>query len=240
MADIMSTSVRYTGRYGTMPSPNQASQLANARSKISSRFSRPTQPLAFRTHNYELERATGGRATSSNAGCRARVLSFVPGAEGRLWLRWMATDNPASGGVTMSLPAPLRRHRAALSGNPTRSPAALSLPSRATEAPLIRMWAAQSDLLGYRTPCAREGQHPRVSATRRWYDAPLTRPMWSGDRRLAVQVLVAASPARTRCGSHSAGQHSSPAGHLANSAAGAATSQKPRTGNGGYLVPKTF
>ena len=45
--------------------------------------------------------------------------------------------------------------------------AALSLPSRAAEAPPVRKRAALPDLLGYRTSFAREGQHPKVSATRR-------------------------------------------------------------------------
>ena len=43
---------------------------------------------------------------------------------------------------------------------------------------------------------ARAGQHPKVSATRKQYDAPLTRPKaapWR-NRRLAVQVLLTASP----------------------------------------------
>jgi hypothetical protein len=52
------------------------------------------------------------------------VLTFVPGAEGRLWLRWMAAGNPTSLGVTTSVPAPLRRHRAAspLIGRPSPRP----------------------------------------------------------------------------------------------------------------------
>ena len=52
------------------------------------------------------------------------VLTFVPGAEGRLWLRWMTAGNPTSFGVTTSVPAPLRRHRAAspLIGRPSPRP----------------------------------------------------------------------------------------------------------------------
>jgi hypothetical protein len=56
------------------------------------------------------------------------------------------------------------------------------------------MSVLHSNALGYRTSFAREGQHRKVSATREWHDAPLARPTRSGDRRLAVQVLLKASP----------------------------------------------
>jgi len=113
-----------------------------ARSKISSRSTRPSRPTSFRAHNHQLKRATGVRNTSSNAGRRARVLSFVPAGEAP----WRAPGRVSS-------------YRTSLS-------AALSLPSRATDAPPVRKRAALSDLLGYRTSSAREGQHPKVSATR--------------------------------------------------------------------------
>ena len=109
-----------------------------ARRKVSSRSTRPPQPTSFRAHNHQLKRATGVRPLLSNVGRRARVLSFVPGAEGRLSLRRMAAGNPTSCGVTTSLPAPLRRHRAAFCGYRTSLSAALSLPSRATGAPPVR------------------------------------------------------------------------------------------------------
>ena len=123
-----------------------------ARSKVSSRSTRPSRPTSFRAHNHETKRATGVRDTSSNAGRRARVLSFVP-----------------AGSAPLRAPGRVSSYRTPVS-------AALSLPSRATEAPPVRKRAALSDLLCYRTSFAREGQHPKVSATRRWYDAPLTRP----------------------------------------------------------------
>jgi hypothetical protein len=84
----------------------------------------------------------------------------------------------AARGCCRSCPPAPRRcgHRAAFCGIRTSLSAALSLPSRATEAPPIRKRAALSDLLGFRTSLAREGQHPKVSATRQQYDAPLTRP----------------------------------------------------------------
>ena len=163
------------------------SQLADARSKVSSRSTRPSRPTSFRAHNHEWKRATGVRNTSSNAGRRARVLSFVP-----------------AGSAPLRAPGRVSSYRTSLS-------AALSLPSRATEAPPVRKRAALSDLLGYRTSFAREGQHPKVSATRKLYDAPLTRP-----RRLrgATEARCAGAPY-----GQSAGQHSSPYGHLADSAA---------------------
>jgi hypothetical protein len=55
-----------------------------ARSKVSSRSTRPSRPTSFRAHNHETKRATGVRAISSNAGCRARVLSFVAAGEAPL------------------------------------------------------------------------------------------------------------------------------------------------------------
>ena len=123
--------------------PRKGSQLACARSKVSSRSTRPSRPTSFRAHNHQLKRATGVRDTSSNAGRRARVLSFVPAGEAP----WRSPGRVSS-------------YRTSLS-------AALSLPSRATEAPPVRKRAALSDLLGYRTSFAREGQHPKVSATRK-------------------------------------------------------------------------
>ena len=122
--------------------PRTGSQLADARRKVSSRSTRPSRPTSFRAHNHETKRATGARDTSSNAGRRARVLSFVPAGEAP----WRSPGRVSS-------------YRTSLS-------AALSLPSRATEAPPVRKRAALSDLLGYRTSFAREGQHPKVSATR--------------------------------------------------------------------------
>ena len=174
-------------------SPKQG-QLACARSKVSSRSTRPSRPTSFRAHNHETKRATGVRDTSSNAGHRARVLSFVP-----------------AGSAPLRAPGRVSSYRTPLS-------AALSLPSRATEAPPVRKLAALSDLLGYRTSFAREGQHPKVSATRRYYDAPLTRP-----KRLrgATEARCAGAPY-----GQSAGQHSSPYGHLADSAASATPPQQ--------------
>jgi hypothetical protein len=85
-----------------------------ARSKVSSRSTRPSRPTSFRAHNHELKRATGVRDTSSNAGRRARVLSFVPAgsaplrAPGRLlWLSDVTLGGPLTalardGGPTSS------------------------------------------------------------------------------------------------------------------------------------------
>jgi len=107
--------------------PSRRSQFARSRN----RFTLTT-----------TKRATGVRDTSSNAGRRARVLSFVP-----------------AGSAPLRAPGRVSSYRTSLS-------AALSLPSRATEAPPVRKRAALPDLLGYRTSFAREGQHPKVSATR--------------------------------------------------------------------------
>jgi hypothetical protein len=128
----------------------------------------------------------------------------------------------AARGCCRSCPPAPRRcgHRAAFCGYRTPVSAALSLPSRATEAPPVRKRAALSDLLGYRTSFAREGQHPKVSATRRWYDAPLTRPL---RLRGATEARCAGAPY-----GQSAGQHSSPYGHLADSAASATPPQHHR------------
>ena len=123
--------------------PTQRKSARCARSKVSSRSTRPSRPTSFRAHNHEWKRATGVRDTSSNAGRRARVLSFVP-----------------AGSAPLRAPGRVSSYRTSLS-------AALSLPSRATEAPPVRKRAALSDLLGYRTSFAREGQHPKVSATRK-------------------------------------------------------------------------
>ena len=90
----------------------------------------------------------------------------------------------------------------------TRQPSASALPPAV---PSLR--PALSDLLGYRTSFAREGQHPKVSATREWYDAPLTRPL---RLRGATEARCAGAPY-----GQSARQHSSPYGHLADSAASA-------------------
>ncbi len=85
-----------------------------ARSKVSSRSTRPSRPTSFRAHNHELKRATGVRDTSSNAGRRARVLTLVPAgsaplrAPGRLhWLSDASVGGPLAacardGGSTSS------------------------------------------------------------------------------------------------------------------------------------------
>jgi hypothetical protein len=182
-------------QHGKSPSSGQRTKLPQARSarcarsKFSSRSTRSSRPTSFRAHNHEWKRATGVRDTSSNAGRRARVLSFVP-----------------AGSAPLRAPGRVSSYRTSLS-------AALSLPSRATEAPPVRKRAALSDLLGYRTSFAREGQHPKVSATRNYYDAPLTRPL---RLRGATEARCAGAPY-----GQSAGQHSSPYGHLADSAASA-------------------
>ena len=78
--------------------PLQTKLARCARSKVSSRSTRPSRPTSFRAHNHELKRATGAGATSSNAGRRARVLSLVPAgsaplrAPGRLL--WLSDATP--------------------------------------------------------------------------------------------------------------------------------------------------
>ena len=120
------------------PSTDNFSSLRSKQSQFA--LHSPLATPLVRAHNHELKRATGIRDTSSNAGRRARVLSFVP-----------AGSAPCG-------------HRAAFCGYRTPLSAALSLPSRATEAPPVRKRAALSDPQGYRTLLAREGQHPKVSA----------------------------------------------------------------------------
>jgi hypothetical protein len=134
---------RAPGSAWSRRAPTKTKSARCARSNISSRSTRPSRPTSFRAHNHETKRATGGRDTSSNAGRRARVLSFVPAGEAP----WRAPGRVSSYRTPVS--------------------AALSLPSRATEAPPVRKRAALPDLLGYRTSFAREGQHPKVSATRK-------------------------------------------------------------------------
>ena len=63
----------------TFPSCAQTNQLADSRSKVSSRSTHPTRPTSFRAHNHELEaRNRRTRHHQPNAGLRARVLSLMP------------------------------------------------------------------------------------------------------------------------------------------------------------------
>ena len=83
-----------------------------ARSKVSSRFTRPSRPTSFRAHNHQLKRATGVRDTSSNAGRRARVLPFVPASAYRrtVWaVVWVSPSVPSSSPVVAAARLALAR-----------------------------------------------------------------------------------------------------------------------------------
>jgi hypothetical protein len=145
----------------------------------------------------------------------------------------MVSGNPTSVRLSTSVS---RSHRPASSGYRTSLSAGLGLPPRATGRFSYRESVLQSSPLGCRTSFARGGQHRRKLALRDRFAwraagaAALGRSRFAlasvrcrGEQRLALQVLLKASPARTRYGTQCAGQHSSPSDAFADSSASAAT-----------------
>jgi hypothetical protein len=149
----------------------------SARSKVSSRSTRPSRPTSFRAHNHQLKRATGVRATSSNAGRRARMLTLVPAGAYRRTVGVVGCPGCIPTPAVMARPsAPLRSPgrllwlsdvtlggplaACARDGGPTSSEAGSAVgPARLSNAPRARRPAPQSMPL--------RGE---------LLDAPLTRP----------------------------------------------------------------
>jgi len=188
-------------------------QLTNVRPTISSRSARR---LAARSTEPRSAQPPEGLSLS-NAGCRARMLTLMP-AGAQPSDRWGCRVsrlhfNPSSNGASLGR---RRGHRAAFTGYRTSSSAALSLRARATKHP------SRSNVgSAFQPPGLSDAPRARPSAPQRksmplrgqLLDAPLTRP-----RRLrgATEARCVGAPY-----GQSAGQHSSPDGHLADSAASA-------------------